>query len=135
MESDFLSAKLVLSSISRNDYKVVTLNNGSLNITKTISAQNEKLENCTIQECTDLLKLDGEASFVEQYKKRIYKIDDKCIVEETETITDSDIKSQLNELSKIMSLTPQNYKELIKIKNQIQKNIISNSIENVKYYE
>ena len=53
--SDFLSAELVLSSISRNDYRVVNLNKGRLNIIKTISAENEKLENCSIQEIIDLL--------------------------------------------------------------------------------
>ena len=71
MESDFLSAKLVLSSISRDDYRVVALNKGSLNIIKTISAENEKSENCSLQESIDLLKLDGAESFVEQHKKRV----------------------------------------------------------------
>lgn len=134
-QSDFLSTELILNSISRNDYRVITLDKGSLNIIKTISAVNEKSQNCSLQESVDLLKLDGEESFVEQYKKTVYKIDDKCIIEENQTVVDSNIKSQLNELANIISKTPQNYKELIKFKNQITKNTINNTINEGKCYE
>ncbi len=132
MESDFLSAKLVLSSIMRNDYRVVILNKGSLNIIKTISAINEKSEHYGLQEKVDLLKLDGDESFVEQNKKVVYQMDDKCVVEENATLVDSNIKSQLNELSYILNQNPQNYKELIKFKNQIKKITINNSINGEK---
>ena len=120
MELNFLSAKMVLVSILKSDYKVVMLNNGNLKVIKTISAENEKFELYTLQECTDLLKLDGEESFVVQDKKRVYKINNS-IIEENQTLVNSDIKSQLNKLSDIISQNPQSYKDLINFKNQIQK--------------
>lgn len=123
MDSDFISAELVLSSILRNDYRVVTLNKGNLNIIKTVSAQNERLEHCTLQETINLSKSKCDECFVEQYKKRVYKIEDKCVVEENQTLEECNIKLQLNELSNIISKHPQNYKELIELKNQILKNI------------
>lgn len=119
-EPAFLSAEFVLSSILRNDYRVVTLNKGNLNIVKTISAENEKLENCSVQENIYLVKLDGEESFVEQNKKRVYKINDKYTVEEYQDVVDNDIKLQLKELSDIMNQTPYNYKKLKELKIQIQ---------------
>lgn len=126
MKSDFLSAELVLSSIARNDYRVVTLNKGNLNIIKTISAENKKCENFSLQENIDLVKLDGEESFVEQNKKIIYKINDKCIVEEKQSLANNDIKLQFNELSYIIDENPQSYKELIGLKNKIQKKLMNN---------
>jgi hypothetical protein len=125
MKSDFLLAKLVLSSISRNDYRVVVLDKGSLNIIKTISAENEKSENCSLQESIDLLKLDGAESFIEQHKKRVYKIDD-IVVEGDKLLADEDIKLQLNELSYIISQNPHSYKDLIELKTKLQ-SIASNS--------
>ena len=112
-EHNFMSADLVLSSILRNDYRVVILNKGSLNVIKTIFAKNEKSENCSYQENINLLKLEGEESFVEQHKKKVYKINNECVVEEDQTLIDSDIKFQLKELLDIINLHPQNYKELI----------------------
>lgn len=121
MEYDFLSAELVLSSISRNDYRVVSLDKGSLNIIKTISAENEKSESCSLQESIDLSKLDGEETFVVRHKKRVYKMNNKCVIEENQTLVDSDIKLQLNELSDIINQHPQNCKELIELKDRIKK--------------
>lgn len=135
MASDFISADLVLSSISRNDYRVVILKKGNLNITKTISAENEKSEHCSVQENIELLKLEGEESFVEQSKKRLYKIDNKCVIESDNVLVDSDIKLELSELADILSQHPQNYKELIEFKNQIQNSIIHNSTNEEKCYE
>lgn len=132
MDSAFISADLVLSSILRGDYRVVILNNGKLNVTKTISAENEKSEHCSLQECSNLLKLDGEDLFIELDNKIIYRIDDAYVVEENKEIVDSDIKSHLIELLSILNQNPQNYKELIELKNQIQKNIINNSINEEK---
>ena len=134
MESAFLTAELVLSSILRNDYRVVILSKGSLKLTKTIYAENEKLEKCSLQECIDLLKLDGEESFIEQHKKRIYKIDETCAIEENQPLVDSEIKLQLNDLLNIINQHPQNYKDLIKLKNQIRKTTINNSISEGKSY-
>lgn len=125
---DFLTAELVLSSIVRNDYRVVTLDEGSLNVIKTVSAVNEKSELCCLQETVDLSKLSGEESFVEKNKKRVYSIGDKT-VEETQISDDSAITSQLCELSDILSKNPQNYKELIEIKSQLQKRYIINDEE------
>ena len=119
--SDFLSAKLVLSSILRNDYRVVILNEGNLNISKIVSAENEKSEKCSLQESLNLLKLEGEEIFVEQHKKRVYKINDDCLIEEAQAVSDSDIKKQLDELSCVIDQMPHNYKELIELKNKIQK--------------
>ena len=132
MKHDFLSAELVISSILRNDYRVLALNEGCLNIIKTVYAENEKSKHYTLQECISLLKLDGEEMFVEKDKKKIYKIDDNCLVEENETVLDSDIKSQLNELSYIISQNPHSYKDLIKLKNQILENSINNTISSEK---
>lgn len=134
MESAFLTAELVLSSILRNDYRVVILNKGNLKLTKTIYAENEKLEKCSLQECIDLLKLDCEESFIEQHKKRVYNIDDKCAIEETQPLVDSDIKLQLTDLLTIINQHPQNYKDLIKLKEHIQKNTTDNSINEGKSY-
>lgn len=119
--SDFLSAKLVLSSILRNDYRVVILNEGNLNISKIVSAENEKSEKCSLQESMNLLKLEGEEIFVEQHNKRVYKINDDCLIEEAQIVSDSDIKKQLDELSCVIDQMPHNYKELIELKNKIQK--------------
>lgn len=132
MESDFLSAQMVLSLISRNDYRVVTLNKGNLKIIKTMSAKNEQSEHYSLQDSVDLLKLEGEERFVEQNKQRVYKIDNKSVVVENQTLADGNIKLQLNELSNILSQNPRNYKELIQLKNQIQKNIIANLSEQEK---
>lgn len=119
MESDFLSAKLILSSILRSDYRFIILNKGNLSIIKTVSAENEKSENCSLQENIDLLKLDGAESFVEQHKKRVYKIDNEFVIEESQTLVDNYIKLQLNELSDIISQNPQNYKELTELKTKV----------------
>ena len=132
MESEFLSAKFVLSSILRNDFNIITLNCESLKIIKTIYTENENSEHCSLQESFDLLKLDGKESLVEQNKKKVYKIGNKCIVEENQTIVDSDIKSQLNELVDIINQNPRNYKDLMELKNKIYKNIIINPINEGK---
>lgn len=122
-EHDFLSAELVLSSILRNDYRVVILKEGQLNVIKTISAVNEKSEHCSLQEKINLLKLDGEETFVEQDKKRVYSINGVCVSEKDQNLEDSDIKSYLIELLVILNQNPQNYKELIEFKTQIQKTL------------
>ena len=99
-----------------------------MKITKIVSAENERFEKCSLQEIIDLLKSDGEERFVEQNKKIIYRIDDNCVVEEMQDLVNNDMKSQLNELSYIMGKTPQNYKELLELKNQINKTTMENSL-------
>lgn len=121
-EQDFLIAELILSSILRNDYRVVVLNEGYLNIIKIVSAENEKTELCSVQENINLSKSMGDESFIVQNQSRVYQIGDKCIVD------DSEVKSQLSELLDILCKSPKTYKELIEIKKQIQaKNLINST--------
>jgi hypothetical protein len=121
----------ILNPILKNDYNIVALDGGEIKLVKTVSAKNENLENCSLQEKINLLKSSSEESFVETSKKRVYTIGAKCIVEESKAV-DSDIKSQLNELSYIISQHPQNYNELIKLKNQIQENVVTSSTSEEK---
>lgn len=134
MEVGFVSAELVLSSILRNDLRVVILNKGNLSITKTVSAKNEKSENCSLQEIIDLIKLDDEGSFEVQSKKRVYKIGDNFAIEESRPLIDNDLKLQLTELSDIIDLNPQNYKALIKFKSKIQKKDNNDNINEEKSF-
>jgi hypothetical protein len=67
-----------------------------------------------------MLKLEDEERFVEQYKKRVYRIDDKCEVEECPKLVDSDMKKQLKGLSYIIGKHPQNYKDLIELKSKLK---------------
>ena len=120
-ESGFLVAELILSSILRGDYRVVVLDEGHLNIIKTVSAENEKSEHCSVQEIVSLSKSKGDESFVVQGKNKVYQIGDKCIVD------DSEMKSQLSELLDILYQNPKTYKELIELKKQFQENAITNS--------
>lgn len=108
-QPDFLTSELVFSSIVRNDYRVVILNDGNLTVVKTVSAENENSEQCCFQEIINLSKQKDAESFVEQDKTRFYSLDGKSVE-----------GSQLSELSDVVSQNPQSYKELIQIKNQIQ---------------
>ena len=117
MDSKFLSAKMALSSIMRDDYRVFTIQKGNLNITKTIFAENENAEMCFYQEIIELIKKDGELSFTELHKEKVYKIDDKCIVED-DTNSHAKTKSQLKELLEIINQRPNNYKKLNDAKNK-----------------
>ena len=132
MESGFLTAELVLSSILRNDYSVVILNECNLNILKTISAENENAELCSVQENINLSKSMGDESFVVQNQSKVYQIGDKCIIDENEPGDDSEVKSQLSELLDILCKKPKTYKELIEIKKQIQEKTIIHSTNKEK---
>lgn len=123
-EQDFLMAELILSSILRNDYRVVVLNEGNLNIIKTVSAENENAELCSVQENINLSKSMGDESLVVQNQSKVYQIGDKCIIDENEPGDDSEVKSQLSELLDILCKNPKTYKELIEIKKQIQEKTI-----------
>ena len=111
-QSDFLTTELIFSSIVRNDYRVVILDEGNLNIVKTVSAENENLEHCCLQETINLSKSKDAESFIEQDKKRVYTINNRTIEE-----------IQNCELTDVMSQNPQNCKDLINIKNQILQNM------------
>ena len=119
MKSDFISADLVLSSILRNDYRVVILNKGDLNIIKTVSSKNKGLGKCSVQERINLLKLDGEESFIEKSKKRVYKIGGK-VIDESQALSDGDIQSQINIFSQILNKNLQTNKELIELTDKIK---------------
>lgn len=131
-KSDFLAAELVLSSVLRNDYRVVILNKGNVNIIKTVAAENEKAEQCSVQEIVNLSKLSSDEYFSIQDKIMVYQMGDKSVVEENDVVVGSEIKSQLSELLDILNKTPQNYKELIDIKNQIQTEALANSVNEEK---
>ena len=125
MTSEFLSAKMVASSILRNDYRVLILNKGNLSIIKTISAEDENAEHCSIQENIDLSKFSGEESFDIQNKKVVYNLGNMCFTEDSQTLKDDDVKLKLSELIDIFHQNPKNHKELIKFKNEIQKRTIN----------
>lgn len=118
-KADFLTAELVLSSIVRDDYRVVILNEGNLNVVKTVSAESEKSELYCLQETINLSKTKGSETFIEQDKKRVCSIDGAFVEE-----------SKLCELSDILSKKPQGYKELIEIKKQVQKEQVVNEEKN-----
>lgn len=114
-QPDFLTSELVFSSVVRNDYRVVILNSGDINIVKTVSAENENSQHCRLQETINLTKSKGDEVFIEQDKRRVCTINDKHINE-----------TQLSELAEILGQNPQSCKNLIQIRNQIKQNYIIN---------
>jgi hypothetical protein len=127
-DKGFLAAELAFSCIARNDYNVVTLNKGNLNITKTTAAEYEQSERCYVQEIIDLSKLSSEDRFIENHRKRVYVIGDS-VFEESQIPDDSDTKSKISILLDIFNKSPRSYKELIEIKNQIIEKYIVNDEE------
>ena len=119
MTPEYLSTRMVFSSILRDDYRVFAIKKGNLNIIKTISAENEKSEKCVYQEIIDLTKTDDTSGFVEVNKKQIYKIDDKCIIENGQQ-SNSKIKLKLKKLLEIIKQNPNNHKKLISAKEEFQ---------------
>ena len=111
MDTTFLSARMVLSSIMREDFRVISLNQGNLTISKTISAENENSEKCLFQENLYLTKSENETSFTEKQSEQIFQIDDK---------RDDSFKSKLKNLIEIAKQNPSSYKELIAAKENIQ---------------
>jgi hypothetical protein len=113
MKTEFLSAKMAFSFISRNEYVAFSLGNGDLNIQKTIIAEDEKSERYLLQENISLFSANGE-SLEEKHRERIYKIDDNDVVDNS-----GDRQYKFKTIIEIMEQNPKNYKELIKIKNDI----------------
>ena len=105
MNTEFLSAKMVLSSVSRNDYRVLSLKKGDLQITKTATTQNETAETYSFQEQILLSKLEGEEAFTEKETKRFCKIGDT-------TVEDNNSKFKFEKLITVVNQNPQNYKDL-----------------------
>lgn len=131
MNSEFLSAKMVLSSLMRKDYKVVSLKSGTIDMTKTISATTENAELCLFQESISMTKDQGQSSFVHTHTKTTYQISDRSFsksvdhqkVTEQAFITNNigteasledyaDTKSKLDLLTSVAAQNPTNYKEL-----------------------
>ena len=118
MESGFLSAKMVLSAVSRNDNRIFAIKSGTVNLIKTVTAENENKEIYFVQENIMLTKTENEESFSEIKKETIFKIDDEYIISSKHNV------EILNELAEIIKLNPTNYKELINSKQNSQTIII-----------
>lgn len=106
MNIEFLSAKMVLSSITRNDYRVLTLKKGDLQITKTATAQTETAEPYSFQEQILLSKLEGEESFTEKETNRFYKMGDTVV-------EDNNSKIKFEKLITVVKQNPTSYKDLV----------------------
>ena len=116
-DSNYLSAKLVLSSVSRGDYRVCSMSKGKLDLVKKVSAEDEKTEECCYQENISMSKIEGDETFLVDDKECIYVInntpikDDDCL--------DSN-QLRLKELVEISNRNITNYKELLAIKSELQ---------------
>ena len=111
MDKSFLGARMVLSSIARDDYRVFSLQQGDLKVSKTVSAENENSEKCLFQEERSFFKADGEGFFVEKQSEQVFQIDGK---------RDESFKSNLKELIEILKQNPNNYKSLLTAKASVQ---------------
>ena len=121
MDAQFLSTRMVFSSLLRNDYRVFALNGGDIAVTKTIAAVNEKGENCILVDCVHLVKAEGAEFYEEQSRERTYRVGDDCVVEQAKTkVEDDSLKTQLQQLVDILEQNPNNYKELLSAKESVQ---------------
>jgi hypothetical protein len=126
---EFWNAKLMLSVLMRNDYKIYAIKQGSIDFSKSVSAENEKHQNCSYTEFLHLSKQSGEERFSEKGKEIAYEIDDKFISENDSNKKECEaLKSEMKELVEIASLSPNDCKDLIKIKNVVQTTPTSPSI-------
>jgi hypothetical protein len=116
MKSNFLSAKMVLSAVSRNDYKIYAIKSGEITIKKKVTANNEKKEKCVLRKSIVLSKIDKQEVLSETNREITYKVGDECFVEDAKEDVDNDIKTKLKELIEILNKNPNNYKELIELK-------------------
>ena len=85
-----------------------------------------------MQEISNLLKVNFEEGFVEQDKKRFYKKGDNYVEENSLKLAGVNAESDYIELSTILSSNPQNYMELIELKNQIQKSSVVDFVNEAK---
>ena len=121
MDTQFLSAKMVLSSLLRSDYRVFALKSGDIVVTKTVVAVNENGENCSLIDCVHLSKVEGAERYQEQSKERTYIVGDDCVVEQSTSQPEvNNLKSKLKPLVDIFEKNPNNYKELIRTKESVQ---------------
>ena len=102
MDVEFLHAQMVFASIVRKDFKVCILKKGTLNITKTVTAQNGQGEECGYRELVSLSKSAGEELFTAVSKEQ------SCKKEEA--------PDHLKVLIDIIEQNPNSYKELREIK-------------------
>ena len=134
---EFLSVSMALSVLLRNNYRVVVLDKGSIDIKKTVSSVNDKNESCSFQENITISRVEGDETFKEQHKEHIYKINNDCVVDKfiyddksdkpkilnNDLISGQseefrkDVKSQLRELVDVIKQSPKNYSELSKLVN------------------
>lgn len=114
--NDFLGAKMVFSSLIRNDYRVVSLPYGTIQTTKTVTATNGNLEGCSYTETASLLKTEGDDRFAVVHKEKTYAVGDACVTEEVvegETADlDNDIKLETKDLVAILNQNPLDYRAL-----------------------
>ena len=109
MQSEFLSAKMVLCSILRNDYRVITMRKGNLNVIKTVQAENENQERYFLEENSYLSKSEGEELFSETKREKLCKVNDNCVN------VNNNIE-KLRDLIAVIKQNPSNYKELQTLK-------------------
>lgn len=119
MSPNFLSAKMVFTSLLNNNFRVSILSKGNLKVTKTASAENEYGEKCFLQERTYLSKLEGEECFIATSKETICKIDNDCVI--LDASAEYDKQRHIKELNEIIDQNPHNYKELKNAKKTIEK--------------
>ena len=112
MQSDFLTARMVLVSVLRGDYRVLSLDKGNLSIIKTVTAENEQTEKCYVQENIVLTKNEGEKVFTETKKEMICAINGNKNVE--------NVKIKLKELIEVVNKNPYCYNELIVLKQSLK---------------
>lgn len=110
-DKSFLGARMVLSSIAKDDYRIFSLQQGDLKVSKTVSAENEKAKECVFKEELSLFKPEGEESFVKKTSEQIFQIDGK---------TDESFKSEMKELIEIFKQNPNGYKALLAAKASVQ---------------
>ena len=119
METSFLSARMVLSSILRNDYRVCCLNQGALDVTRTVYAENDSSKKYLFHENSFLTKLAGEESFSQNQKEKFFMIDDN-VLDLSDGYVSEKIKEVIKALEEIAHQNPSGYKELIDLKNNSQ---------------
>ena len=128
--SVFNEPRYILSPIQEGSLKIVMLESGEINVTRTVSAQNENSDNYLYKECVCLSKTNPEEECVEKSKASLYQINDIKVEEavniqtvETEQNNEgntegmsleeiSDIKSKLDCLVKVAMANPKGYKKL-----------------------
>ncbi len=126
---EFWNAKLALTSLMKNDYRVFAINKGNIDLTKSVSAKNKNSQDCAYTEFIHLSKQAGEEIFSEKSRETTYEIGDEFISDSSASKEKiNDLKVQMKDLIKVLNQNPNNYKDLIKIKESDQQSPNSPSI-------